>query len=285
MRRMASAVVLAAWALSSVIGSALDRPNEVSFKLYRRYAIVVRGSIDGLKNLNLLVDTGAVPSLLDSRIAGRLHLRGKPRQIVVATQKLPTERVTVSGVEVGPANVRDVSMDVMDLSSTGNALGTRVDAMIGFDVLGQAPFTIDYESRKLVFGPINPSFNTVSYAPGLPYAMVVLQIQQQRLEILVDTGSNNLVLFQNGVRECGGAIRMVGKETWTSMGGEMSVKKANLLDAYLGTVPWRPRWVYVPDNSANQPSGMSGLLGTVALGKRVAFDPGRRVLAWEPNEP
>ena len=35
--------------------------------------------------------------------------------------------------------------------------------------------------------------------------------------------------------------------------------------------------VYIAENSANQPSGRAGLLGTVALGKRVAFDPDRKV--------
>jgi len=38
---------------------AADKPNEVSLKLYRGYAIVVRGSVGNLKNLNFLIDTGA----------------------------------------------------------------------------------------------------------------------------------------------------------------------------------------------------------------------------------
>jgi hypothetical protein len=203
----------------------------------------------------------------------------------VPTETLTTERVIVPDVELGPLHVGELSVIVQDLSFAEEALGTRVDALIGFDVLGQSPFTIDYESRKLVFGPVDPSFNTVAYAPGLPYAIVVLQIQQQRLEILVDTGTSNLVLFQSGVRECRSAINTVGQETWISMGGEMPVKKAQLLNAYLGAVSWGQRGAYVPDNSANQPSGLAGLLGTVALGKRVAFDPVRQVVAWEPNEP
>ena len=65
------------------------------------------------------------------------------------------------------------------------------------------------------------------------------------------------------------------------MGGEMPVAKAQLVDTFLGTVPWGNRLAYIPDNSANQRSGLAGLLGTVALGKRVAFDPVRNVMAWE----
>ena len=69
------------------------------------------------------------------------------------------------------------------------------------------------------------------------------------------------------------------------MGGDMPVARAQLVDAYLGQYSWGQRIAYIPDNSANQPSGLSGLLGTVALGKRVAFDTERKVVAWEPREP
>lgn len=285
MGRVRMAALLTAWALLSAFAWAAESPNEVAFKLYRGYVIVVRGSIGGLKNLNFLVDTGAVPSVVDVRITHKLHLRGQPGRVDVPTKTLTTERVIVPDVKLGPSHVGELSVIVQDLSFAEEALGTRVDAMIGFDLLGQSPFTIDYESRKLVFGPVDPSFSTVPYSPGLPYAIVILQVQQQKLEILVDTGTSNLVLFQSGVRDCRSAINTVGQETWTSMGGEMPVKKAQLLNAYLGAVSWGQRGAYVPDNSAHQPSGLAGLLGTVALGKRVAFDPVRKVVAWEPKEP
>src|SRR5262249_2401796 len=132
---------------------------------------------------------------------------------------------------------------------------------------------------------IDPSFATVPYAPGLPYAIVDLQVQQETLGILVDTGASNLVLFQSGLRNCRAAINNVGRETWISMGGEMPVGKAQLVGTYLGPVSWGQRVAYIPENSANQPSGLAGLLGTVTLGKRVAFDPDRNVVAWDAREP
>jgi len=246
---------------------------------------VVRGSIGGLKNLNLILDTGAVPSVVDARIARKLHLRGQSERVDVPTRVLTTERLTVPDVEVGPSHVNKLSVIVKDLSFAEEALGTKIDAMIGFDVLGQSPVTIDYESRKLVFGPVDSSFVTVPYSPGLPYALVFLHVQQETLAILVDTGASNLILFQSGVRNCRPALNMVGRETWTSMGGEMPVTKAQLVETYLGAMPWGDRVAYIPENSTNQRSGLAGLLGTVALGKRVAFDPVRRVVAWELKEP
>jgi len=69
------------------------------------------------------------------------------------------------------------------------------------------------------------------------------------------------------------SLNTVGRETWTNMGGEMPVAKAQLINTFLGVVSWGQRVAYIPDNSANQSSGLAGLLGTVALWKRVAFIP------------
>jgi hypothetical protein len=281
MRRISMLAALTALSFSSTIALALEGRDEVPFKLYRGYVIVVRGSIGGLKNLNLVVDTGAIPGVLDARIARRLHLQGRPERLDLPSKTLATERVTVPNVELGPTHVDELSMIVQDLSFAEEALGTRVDGMIGFDVLGQFPFTIDYESRKLVFGPVDPSFVTAPYSPDLPYVIVLLHVQQETLGILVDTGASNLVLFQLGVRNCRSAINTVGRETWVSMGGNMPVTKAQLIDAYLGGMPWGQRVAYIPENSTNQPVGLAGLLGTATLGKRVGFDPIRKVVAWE----
>ena len=279
------ALLLTAGALFSTLGAAANKPNEVPFKLYRGYVVVVRGSIGILKNLNFIVDTGAVPSVLDARIARKLHLRGQPNRVELPTKTLATERVTVPDVTLGPSHVGELSVIVQDLSFVEEALGIRVDAMVGFDLLGQSPFTIDYELKSIVFGPVDRSFSTVSYSPGLPYAIVVLHIEKESLGILVDTGASNLVLFQSGVHNCRSALNTIGRETWTNMGGEMPVAKAQLINTFLGAVSWGHRMAYIPDNSANQPSGLAGLLGTVALGKRVAFDPDRGVVAWDPREP
>ena len=81
MGRVRIAALLTAWALLSALTLADDSPNKVPFKLYRGYVIVVRGTIGGLKNLNFLVDTGAVPSVVDAHIAQKLHLRGQAGRV------------------------------------------------------------------------------------------------------------------------------------------------------------------------------------------------------------
>ena len=132
----------------------------------RGYAIVVRGSIGNVKNLNFLLDTGAVPSVLDQRIALKLHLTGSVERLSVFTKNLDTERVIAPDVQLGPQHVKALPVVVRDLSFAEKALGTRVDAMIGLDFLGQGPFTIDYQFKRIAFGPIDPSLVAIPYQAG-----------------------------------------------------------------------------------------------------------------------
>jgi predicted aspartyl protease len=285
MQRWAMTLSVAIFAVCQAMprtASAADNSKEVAFKLYRDYAVIVHGSVGNLKDLNFLVDTGAVPTVLDKRIASRLHLDTHEGELSVLTKKLSAQRAIAPKVRIGPLQVNNLSVVVHDLSFAEQALGTRVDAMIGFDLLGESPFTIDYRRRKITFGPVDPSFAAISYRPGLPYVIVDLQIQQEKIAIVVDTGASDLVLFESGIRECRAAISTMHERTWSNMGGDVRVREAQLANAHLGNMPWGVRPVFVLANNGESISGVAGVLGTVALkAERVGFDPVRKVLAWE----
>jgi predicted aspartyl protease len=283
MRRVAwTAVVLAACSLTACAVLAADSPNEVSFKLYRGYAIVVRGSVGNLRNLNFLVDTGAVPSVLDQRIAQKLHLTGTTDKLAVFTRNVDTERTVAPNVQVGPLQAEALPVVVRDLAFVEDALGTRVDAMIGFDFLSRGPFTIDYEAKKIVFGPIDASLSAVPYEAHPGYAVVQLKVQQQSLRLLVDTGASDLVLFASATRDCQDAIKKLGTRAWSNMGGEIRVQQVLLKDAYLGASLWDKQDVFILPDGGNTPGGLGGLLGVSSLrARRVGFDPNQRIIAWD----
>jgi predicted aspartyl protease len=287
MQRWASTLALAVLAVCQAkprTASAAVSSNEVAFKLYRDYAMIVRGSIGKLKDLNFLVDTGAVPSVLDKRIASQLHMDTHDGQLSVLTKKLSAQRAIAPEVRIGPLKVHSLSVVVQDLSFAEQALGIRVDAMIGFDFLGESPFTIDYRRRKLTFGPVDPSFASIPYRPGLPYVMVDLEVQQEKIAVVVDTGASDLVLFESGMRECRAAISTTRERTWSNMGGDVRVREAQLANAHLGSMPWGVRPAYILENNGESITGVAGVLGTVALkAERVGFDPERKVLAWEQS--
>jgi Aspartyl protease len=131
---------------------------------------VARGSIGNLKNLNFLIDTGAVPAVLDERIARKLHLDTQGEQIDVFTKKLQTKQAIAPDVRLGPLHAGELRAAVLDLSFEREAVGTKVDAIVGYDLLGQGPFTIDYEARKITVGPIDPLLARIPYHPDFPFA-------------------------------------------------------------------------------------------------------------------
>ena len=52
--------------------------GDVPFDLVEQHLIVAKGSVAGLRGLNLLIDTGTIPSVVDKRVAARLRLKGEP---------------------------------------------------------------------------------------------------------------------------------------------------------------------------------------------------------------
>ena len=257
--------------------------NEIPFKLRRAYTIVARGSIGNLKNLNFLIDTGAVPSILDGRIAKKLRLTGAVGQLSIFTKELDAERVTMRDVNLGPLHADVLPALVRDLSYLRRDMGTRVDAVIGFDFLNQSAFTIDYESKKITVGPLDPTMATIHYEAYPGFALVEMKIQKRKLRLLVDTGASGLVLFESATRDCLDAIRVVGTEIGSNMGGEVRLQIAKVADVYLGSMPWGTRDAFImADTGGNYPSELQGLLGVASLqARRVGLDPEHKIFAWD----
>jgi hypothetical protein len=276
-------LVLAACSLIPRTAVAAESGNEVPFKLYRGYVIVARGSIGNLRNLNFVIDTGAVPSILDRRIAQRLHLTGAIEKLSVFTQKLDMERVIAPNVNLGPFHADALPLIVGNMSFAEEALGIRVDAVVGLDLLNQNSFTIDYQSRKLTVGPIDPSLAAIPYEAHPGYAVVEMKKQKRFFRLLLDTGAGDLFLFKSATGDFPDAITSTGTRTGSNMGGEVRIQQIELADAFLGSTPWGKRDAFILlDSAGNQPDGLSGLLGVASLkARRVGFDPKHRIFAWE----
>lgn len=262
--------------------SAVDSRTEVSFKLYRDYTIIVQGSIGEFRKRNLLIDTGAVPSVLDRRVAKKLRLTGKPEELSVFTQSIPAQEMVLPDLRLGPIRAEAVAVLVRDLSYIEESLGVRVDAMVGLDVLGRSDFSIDYAAKKLVFGPVEPleSAFTMQAGPGFVYA--TLQVQGQTVRLLVDTGANHLVLLGGRVRERLTGLCAQGKMTSTNMGVDVTLKQVQLKEVRLGSKDFPTLEAFLLDNSGGDLPGFDGMLGVRSLGlTRLGFDFARQTISWK----
>jgi len=256
-----------------------SRVTELPIKLYEQYLIVVEGRIGNLDHQHLLLDTGTNPSVIDKRVSGKLGLQATPRTLSLFNKNVASESVMLPDLEVGPMRRRDLPVMVADFSSTGKTLGTRIDAIIGLDVLGATNFTVDYWKRRILFHA-SMEAHTASFTAGQQFITVNLKNGARQLHLLLDTGTPDLVLFQNH-------LSGMDYEWSTALGsghnvsGNVGFGTIVLQEAKLGTKEVGPQQASVVATRKDIENDLDGLLGVSCFHpKRVSFDFERNLLAW-----
>ena len=186
-------VVAALLASATPLGSA-EPLAEVPFKLYQRHLVVTKGSIGRLNGLNLLIDTGSIPSMVDGRIARKLHLRTEPSLLIAFGKQVPTQSAILDGFRIGSLQSGPVSASVGDLSYVERG---QIDAIVGLDVLARTNFSIDYQTRVLRLAPAGREDSVAPLELAWPFLTVRMTVAGRPIRLLVDTGSSDLVLFKS----------------------------------------------------------------------------------------
>ena len=278
--------------VSAVVARGLpsaDRGAELPFALYGGYTIVARGSIAGLKHLNFIIDTGAVPSVVDLRVARKLGLQGEIEPVSLFSQTVETRRVRLPGLVLGPIDTGPLPVIVEDLAAFESHLGVRVDGMIGLDVLARQGFVIDYESGTIAFGTAPGKGRrrrdrvkaSVPFELGPGYAVVSLDVEGQSFRLMVDTGARSLILFAPRVRGRLTELRMLGERVIGNVGGTFPLTEVVLPEAVLGTARLNAQRAALMEGQAPASVDLDGLLGVWSLGvRRLAFDFVHRTMTW-----
>ena len=247
----------------------------VPFKLVDGWAIVVEGELAGEPNRTMLFDTGAVPSAINLRVAKRLELSGPVLKFSTMNRTLATRKVQVPGVRVGPIAVESLDMVVMDLSKVENALGRQIDAVIGLDLLARRNFYLDYQNEQIVFRDSEDTSAAIPfktrYEGGGTYIVVALSINGRNCEMLFDTGTRDVMIFEP--RLGGILLPMKTDVPNLNLGGEDRVKETTLQSVNIGSIHRQKQKAYVWRTSEDSLRDFDGLLGPISLGvTHVAFD-------------
>ena len=112
------------------------RATEIPIKLYQEYLIVVEGRIGNLEHQHLLLDTGTNPSMIDTKVSARLGLQSTARSLALFNRNVESKSVILPDLQFGPLRRQNLEVMVADFSRIASGLGTRIDAVIGLDVLG-----------------------------------------------------------------------------------------------------------------------------------------------------
>ncbi len=164
----------------------VPRPS-LDFKLHRGYLIVVSGSVSGLKNLHFLVDTAASKSIAATRLVERLGAHQHPGTLCVPGETVSVGQAVLTDLRAGPLSAKSLSVSALDLASVEQALGTHIDMLIGLDLLGQSSFSIDYETKRILFGPPPALPLMIPMQSGPPLVSVTAQLDGRPVRLLVNT--------------------------------------------------------------------------------------------------
>ena len=246
---------------------AADRPHStnVNFELYRDYLIVLQARVGPLKGLNFLLDTGATPSVLDPHTAARLHLQLTSAEIAVLQGTAHGATATVPSLQVGPVLKENLPVLVEDLSFVQKVVPVHLDGIVGLDVLGGSPFTIDYTTREIRFGPFAglASSTPMESKQGLP--LVNATMNGQSVLLLLDTGAPSLILFK---RPPVPGIRAASFDVSSGSIGEYDHKSFRLSSLGIGSASFPHPSAYVVTTPGGSAHGFDGVMSPVALGLR-----------------
>ncbi len=256
-----------------------DRMTEIPFTLFEGYLIVVEGRIGNLDHQNLLIDTGTSPSMIDRSIFAKLGLQGTASGIALFNKSVSGERAILPELELGPLQRRNLEVMVADFSKIAGRVGTRIDAVIGLDVMGATSFTIDYQKHKIYFRSTQER-HSAPFTAGPRFITVDLKTGGRQLRLLLDTGTPHLVLFKNALTNLDyDPTQVTG--SGQNISGTIAYGNIILPKARFGSDEVGPTRASVVPGQQNAGTEYDGLIGLSMLRpKQLSFDFEHQVLGW-----
>lgn len=251
-------------------------PLSVDFELYRDYLIVLHPTVGTLRGLNFLLDTGATPTVLDTQLAAKLRLNSVTTQIAVLQGTIQGWSATLPSLQVGPVAKQMLPVVVEDLTSIQKVLPVHLDGILGLDVLGQVTFTIDYEARVIRFGIAADLPVRVPLHMKQGLALLDATLDQQPIQLLLDTAAPSLFLFTSGSDS-----DVPPKEVPASSMGHYDHRSIRLKDLTLGTANFRHPSAFVVASRREPGHDFGGVVSPTGLGiTRLTVDLARGELAF-----
>ena len=255
--------------------------SELPFRLSDGYLLTVEGQIGTQTNLRFILDTGATISIVDSRIADKLKLQLHPAESLSFDRKLAWQATIVPEVQFGQVKAGNVPMLVGRLGEY-SAFAKKADAIIGMDLLRRINFSIDNDSKRIIFHARQQEPSSLSGEPLSDCIILEAQVQGHPVRLLVDTGFPGLLLYEDRVRTRLPALRTAGTPISVNVGGQLQAKQATLPDVVFGARNGDVSVLFVTAPAPDALSEIDGIVGLAPLkARRVYFDFAAKRLSWE----
>jgi hypothetical protein len=135
---------------------------------------------------------------------------------------------------------------------------------------------------SLIFDLTQPRTYVAGGDPMAKCSIVELQVQDRPVHLIVDTGLQGMVLYEERLRKSVPGLRTAGSTRNATMGGRVPVKQATLPDVRFGNRNREVQVAFLPSPAAGTLPGIDGIVGIAALqAHRVHFDFSTKTLTWE----
>jgi predicted aspartyl protease len=256
--------------------------HAILFQKYRDYLIVVQGSLGDTQRLNFIIDTGTDRTVMDSRVAQKLHMVGVVGRLAVHDQVVEVQQAILPSVQIGALRAEFLPVLIRDLAFFQKGLGIRIDAVIGLDVLSLSNFSIDYTTKRIVFGAVPISGSSAPFQSTPPWLTVPMEVNGVSLHLLLDTAASGILLFQSRIRDRLPQLISLGERKSSNMGGDFRLQRVLLATTNFGETDFGQQNAFVVEDQEDRSREFDGLLGPSALGlKQIAFDFQRHTFSWK----
>ena len=253
---------------------------KLPIRLYGGYLVIAEGTIGNVHKLNFLLDTGASPSVIDQKIAGDLKLAEQPERVNLWSKSVQARQVVIPSLSLGPVRVESIPVLAEDLSFLQKALGFKVHAIVGMDVLRKRSFTINYKVKEILFGVPENLAHSIPFETDTPVITVRMGFQDRRLRMVVDSGGPDLTLFRSRVSMPAG-LQALGSETVADTRGTFQRTKVRIPELHMGKETVGAQTVFLVDDQKDEGDDFDGVLGVRGLQFwKVAFDFENRRFSW-----
>jgi hypothetical protein len=258
----------------------------------------------GSETLNFIFDTGATGASIDSASAEKLGVSKENRQTVSVAGSGGSQSYQMAvdqNISVGDLHVKKLNLVLMNFSSLSNDIGSRLDGIIGYEILNQYVTQIDFDRKKLLFFDQITAVDTTGYTgipfefskniliPRFPISVTLANGQTFTGKVMFDTGNAFSLIVSTPFSKYHDFSSKLGQTSLTSGRGVNAITQdqlANIKAMSFNGFNFGEMGIRLTVNDKAEPKdGYLGILGIEVIKRfNVILDYAHKKIYLKPNK-
>ena len=211
--------------------------GEVPFRTVKNTLIIMALTANGEGPFDFVLDTGADTTIVDQSLAVKLSLPSLSRVQQTTLAGVQTlDRGSMQTLSAGPVKVENLPVLVQDLSEL-RKLDSHVDGIAGQNFLSHFNYLLDYRKRVIQIELGNEIRDAIggdqipieSSGNRMFVASEAQSLDRAKLRLLLDSGTNSIVLLSHASRTLHVPAQEIGLEKTSSGPVRLEVGRLRLL--------------------------------------------------------